>query len=104
MDLLNVSYGAPAAPQGPVAFQQPLLSLQLHWPQPMAPLQQQHQQQQPMMNVDPFGIGPPLNPRVFPKASRQLLLSILLQYYTGQTSIAAKQDDSLEARWELVAI
>ena len=56
MDLLNVSFLAPAAPQGPVAFQQPLPPLKRHQPQPMVPLQQQ----QPMMNADQFGMGPPL--------------------------------------------
>ena len=58
-DLLNVSFGAPAAPQGPVALQQTLPPLEYHQPQTMEPLQEQ-QQQQPVMNAEPFGMGPPV--------------------------------------------
>ena len=55
-DLLNVSFGAPAAPHGPVASQQSLPPLEHYQPQIMAP----QQEQQPIKNADPFGMGPPL--------------------------------------------
>ena len=55
-DLLNVSFGAPAAPQGPGVSQQSLPPLEHHQPQIMAP----QQEQQPIKNADPFRMGPPL--------------------------------------------
>ena len=55
-DLLNVSFGAPAAPHGPVASQQSLPPLEHHQPQIMAP----QQEKQPIKNSDPFRMGPPL--------------------------------------------
>lgn len=50
MDLLDISFDAPAAPQNPVPFQQ-------------------QQPQQPLMSADPFGMGSPLAPAPAPEAS-----------------------------------
>ncbi|CAH0489333.1 unnamed protein product [Peronospora farinosa] len=52
MDLLDISFDTPAAPQNPGMFQQP-----------------PPQQQQPMVHADPFGMGPSLGPATFPEAS-----------------------------------
>ncbi|KAG7400270.1 AP-4 complex subunit epsilon-1 [Phytophthora boehmeriae] len=51
MDLLDISFDAPAAPQNTALFQQP------------------PPQQQPIMNADPFGMGSPLASTPAPEAS-----------------------------------
>ena len=103
MDLLNVSFSAPAAPQYPVAFQQPLPPLKFHQTQPMAPLQQQ-QLQKPMMNAELFGTGPPLPPARVPDGVSPAAYIDPSTALCQTLIIAAKQDDLIEARWELVAM
>uniref|UniRef100_A0AAV1VMD6 AP-4 complex subunit epsilon-1 C-terminal domain-containing protein n=1 Tax=Peronospora matthiolae TaxID=2874970 RepID=A0AAV1VMD6_9STRA len=63
LDLLDISFGTPAATAGPVAFQQQAMPplQQQHQQQSMPPLQQHHQQQS-TINADPFGMGSPLPP------------------------------------------
>ena len=100
MDLLYISFGAPVAPQGPVALQQPLPPLKHHQSQPMAATVATaviaDDERRLVWN------GPPLPPARVPDGVSPVASvgsstdSIMLDLV-----VAAKQDDSIEAQWEL---